>query len=101
MTCVFHNLKGFDSKYLLSGMAKLGVKNISVIAKSTEKFLSITAENVKYIDSYALLPFSLDSLTEGLRKDGLEKFKVTRRIFRQLSDDRHCRQTSVPLRLYH
>ena len=59
---------------------------VKVIPKTNEKYLSFslrTNENnyVKFLDSYAFLSSSLETLTENLKSSGINKFKTTIRLF--------------------
>jgi DNA polymerase type B, organellar and viral. len=68
---VFHNLKGYDGYHLLRAMGEDSCKDLiqkmDVIAKSMEKFTSITLNNkLRFIDSLQFMLGSLDSLTRNL-----------------------------------
>ena len=63
----FHNLKGYDSHFLIQKGGKFN-KKIGVIPNNTEKFLSFNIDKVKFKDSYQFLMTSLDSLTRNLVK---------------------------------
>ena len=63
----FHNLKGYDSHFLIQEIGKFK-KKICIIPNNTEKFLSFSISNGKFKDSYQFLMASLDSLTKNLVK---------------------------------
>jgi hypothetical protein len=84
-TIIFHNLKSFDSKFVILGAAELGLE-MQVIAKNMENFCKIvvknpTSCNLRFIDSCMHLPQSLRSLTDQLLEDGEDKFKITHQLF--------------------
>lgn len=86
LTVGFHGLTNFDSKYIISGAAKLGITNISVIAKTLEKYLSITIDNkLRFICTLSHKPAALDSLVADLKLEGCDKFKITRQVFSKLN----------------
>ena len=88
----FHNLKGYDSKFIISELGDfIKRKNIpkenvyiededgnlvkddspiqmkiSVIAQNTEKFMTFTVGNLKFIDSYLFMGKSLNELAGNL-----------------------------------
>ena len=61
----FHNLKGYDSHFLIQEIGKFK-KKIGIIPNNIEKFLSFSIGNIKFKDSYQFLNASLDSLTKNL-----------------------------------
>lgn len=69
MTIIFHNLKGYDSHFLIDKFAEKS-KSFRAIPKTKEKytFFSGNIDNVtiKFIDSFGFLAFSLEKLAENL-----------------------------------
>ena len=65
---IFHNLKGYDSHFIIK---KLGKNiNISVIANNFEKYISFEIEDcLQFIDSFQFMSSSLDRLSSNLPKD--------------------------------
>lgn len=61
---VFHNLKNYDGHILISAVHKDQFTKVSVIARSLEKYTSITMGKFVFIDSLAFLPASLDNLSQ-------------------------------------
>lgn len=59
---VFHNLKNFDAHLIVQGIDKDTVNNIEVIPQTTEKYIAMTIDDFVFIDSYAFLSSSLDTL---------------------------------------
>lgn len=90
LTVLLHNFGSFDSKFIISGCTKAGVKDIKVLAKSSEKYISIELEGkLRFIDSYAHLPSSLSTLANNLKDDTLSKFNCTKSMLPGLSEDQY------------
>jgi hypothetical protein len=88
LVCLFHNLN-FDLKMVISGCKKNNIKHFNIIAKSSENFLMLEIPGlVKFVDSYAHLPFSLSSLIDMLRQDNAV-FNCTRQILPNLTDKQY------------
>jgi len=84
----FHCLSNFDCHLIIQGIKSKDRININCLAKSTEKFLCLKINKiVNIMDSYVHLPASLDSLVKDLRSDGLDKFKITKEIFKNNEDE--------------
>ena len=89
---VLHNLKGYDSKFILRqiGQMKSGLgKNISVLAQNSEKFKFITVGSVRFIDSLAHLPSSLEGLVENLKKNCQNVREVFSNMSEEFPDSNH------------
>jgi len=81
LTVVLHNFGMFDSKLILEGCSKAGVKDITILAKSSEKILSLAIEGkIRFIDSNLHLTQSLSVLSDTLKKGGTDKFVCTRQM---------------------
>ena len=76
---IFHNLKGYDSHFIIKKLEKN--TNISVIANNFEKHISFKIENLQFIDSFQFMSSSLDRLVSNLPKD---KFIYTDLEFKNL-----------------
>ena len=64
---VFHNLKGYDGHFILKNLTtRWKERKYNIIAQNTEKFLSLTVSKLKFIDSFAFLNSSLDTLSKNL-----------------------------------
>ena len=72
---VFHNLEGYDGHLLMQAMARVRGE-IKCIAKNTEKYISFSLGNLKFIDSINFLMSSLEKLV-----DGAEEFPIMERNF--------------------
>ena len=70
---VFHNLCGYDSHLLMQVISKVDV-NISCIPNNTEKYISFSLGQLRFIDSAQFLLASLDRL-EAANKS--EVFQIT------------------------
>ena len=73
----FHNLKGFDGHLIIKELGKMNIGNIKIIAQNFEKYVTFSFKNLQFLDSFAFLGTSLDSLAKNLLKDGKGKFKHT------------------------
>ena len=71
---VFHNLKNFDSHLLCQGIGSFKNKKISCIPQTMERYVSFTIGKLRFIDSFAFLPSSLESLTENLAQNDSNPF---------------------------
>ena len=76
---IFHNLKGYDSHFIIKKLEKNS--NISVIANNFEKYITFKIDNLQFIDSFQFMSSSLDRLVSNLTKD---KFIYTDLEFKDL-----------------
>ena len=74
-----HNLSGYDSHLIIS---QLKNRYIKVIPKNSERVLSFTVDNWRFVDSLAFLPASLQVLVDSLKQEsqGIEYFANTCKI---------------------
>ena len=80
---IFHNLKGYDSKHIITGLSQLdpnSFSNLDVLAANAEQIKSITLGPLRFLDSLQHLPSSLDGLVKALLSDCQEngEFNVQR-----------------------
>ena len=61
---IFHNLKGYDGHLLMQAMARVRGE-IKCIPTNTEKYISFSLGNLRFIDSVNFLLSSLEKLVEG------------------------------------
>jgi hypothetical protein len=61
---VFHNLKGYDSHLIMQKIHK-ATGNISCIANNTEKYISFSIGQLKFLDSFQFMASSLEKLVDG------------------------------------
>ena len=86
---IFHNFKGYDSKYVLQQVGRLDpmiVHNLTVLAQNSEKFKSVTIGPVRFIDSLAHMNSSLANLVENLKNTGQD----THQVFQHMSREFPC-----------
>ena len=60
----FHNLKGYDAHLIVSEVGKY-TSNLQAIPQNYEKFISFSFSNLRFLDSFAFLSSSLDTLVVG------------------------------------
>ena len=65
---IMHNLKGYDSHFIIQEIGRISknINDIMVIPTTKEKYLSFGFEHLQFIDSFAFLPKSLDELVKSL-----------------------------------
>ena len=71
---IFHNLKGYDGHLLMQAMARVQGE-IKCIATNTEKYMSFSLGNLRFIDS---LNFLLNSLEKVV--DGCDEFPIMEKL---------------------
>ena len=71
----FHNLKGYDGHLLMQAKARVRGE-IKCIPTNTEKYISYTLGNLRFVDSVNFLLSSLDKLVKGS-----DKFPIMQRRF--------------------
>ena len=64
MQVIFHNLKGYDGHLLMQAMARVRGE-IKCIPTNTEKYISFSLGNLRFIDSVNFLLSSLEQLVNG------------------------------------
>ena len=62
---IFHDLKGYDGHLLMQAMARVRGE-IKCIPTNTEKYISFSLENPRFVDSVNFLLSSLDKLVKGI-----------------------------------
>ena len=72
---IFHNLKGYDGHLLMQAMARV-LGEIRCIPTNTEKYISFSLGNLRFIDSVNFLLSSLDKLVKGS-----DEFPIMQRRF--------------------
>ena len=82
---IFHNLRGYDSHFIMQQIGEIAKKhaytnkkgekqdlNINAIPKNMEKYMAfMLGNNLTFIDSFQFMSFSLDKLVSNLAKDDL------------------------------
>lgn len=77
---IFHNLRGYDSHLIIKAFKKKDAK-IWCIPNNTEKYLSFSIDNFRFIDSAQFLLSSLEGLVANLKKKDVANFKLTGEVF--------------------
>ena len=80
---IFHNLKGYDSHFIINELGELIKKgqeiSIKVIAQNAEKYMAFYIGNhLSFIDSFAFMSSSLEKLASNLSEDD---FIYTKKYF--------------------
>ena len=92
---IFHNLKGYDGKHLISGLTRMSASSdhpeLKVLATNAEQFKSLTLGHLRFVDSFQHLSSSLDGLVKTLltdcrdRTDDNINFTLARQKFAHLA----------------
>ena len=54
--CFFHNSKGYDSHFIINEIANVEkIKDIDMIPKTEEKYISYSFNNLRFLDSLAFM----------------------------------------------
>lgn len=83
--CFMHNFSGYDSHLLIKELAQNNLY-LKPIAKSLEKFISFSYQNIQFKDSYRFIPNSLNELCKDLKAktgENYVKFPATYRYFKE------------------
>ena len=78
----FHNLRGYDAHHLIQGLGKYNDENLTCIATTSERFVSVTLGALRFVDTLQFLNTSLDTLVGNLRASGAE-FALTKQCFEE------------------
>ena len=74
-TCVmFHNLRNFDADILCESLGQFKDYRLSCIPQTSERYVSFTLGDLRFLDSFQFLPSSLESLVDNLKQDGVDAF---------------------------
>ena len=87
---IFHNLKGYDSHFIIQKVGELANEgepiSIEVIPNNTEKYMAFyIGKHLNFIDNFQFMSSSLAKLADNLPND---KFIYTKEYF---PDERHFR----------
>jgi len=72
---ILHNLSGYDLHLMMSSVGKLKDKKLSCIPHNLENYISLTVDNIRFIDSLKFMDASLETLVENLKDMGVSKFR--------------------------
>ena len=73
---VFHNLKGYDGHLLMQAMVRVQGE-ISCIPNNTEKYVSFSLGNLRFVDSLNFMMSSLEALVNGSAPEDLKTYHGT------------------------
>jgi hypothetical protein len=62
---ICHNMKGYDSHFIISEAHKLKARKIQCIAANCEKLITYSFDNFKFLDSMACMMSSLGELVSN------------------------------------
>ena len=89
--CYAHNLRGFDGQLVLQALNSRA--KFSVLAKNSEKIISIDFLNFRLVDTSSFLLGSLSRLVDNLITKGVEHFRLLQQSDLSVSNDgRFCRE---------
>ena len=79
---VFHNLRGYDSHLLMQAISKVEGR-ISCIPNNTEKYISFSLGQLRFIDSAQFLLASLDKLVAANQPEAFQDYNPVRAMQRK------------------
>ena len=82
MPVIFHNLRGYDSHFIIREVGQHSGK-IKCIPNNQEEYISFSFDRIRFIDSIQFMASSLDSLVDNLyaKSTGSNKFIYTDKHF--------------------
>ena len=96
---IFHNLRAYDAHFIIQEASKFTKRPINVISQSFEKYMSISFEGLKFIDSILFLNSSLETLATNLKDENNEdkyiNFKYMKEEFKD-NIDLLCKKGTYP-----
>ena len=84
----FHGLSNYDSHFIVQRLSQFDCKQIRVIPRNTERYLSFSLGPIHFKDSYQFLGESLATLSANLSHKGEDCFKQVNRWI----EDPECRR---------
>ena len=93
---LFHNLRGYDSHLLMQAISKVGGE-ITCIPNNTEKYISFSLKQLRFIDS---AQFLLASLDRQVTSNKPESFHITNTFYPDPSKRLTTEEWSLPIQLY-
>ena len=75
VTVLFHGLSNYDSHFLVRKLASRPMRNINVIPRNSERYLTLSYGCLHFKDSYQFLACSLATLVENLKTKGEDRFR--------------------------
>ena len=80
-----HNMKGYDSHFIIKEAHAFEAKKMKVIANNSEKFLMFSFDNFVFKDSMSFMNSSLDTLIKHNKYDGKQRREDWKAKFPHLS----------------
>jgi hypothetical protein len=77
---LFHGLSNYDSHFIIRHLHAYADKDIKVIPRTSEKYLSFSLKDLVFKDSFNFLSASLEKLSDHLRSKGPQFFKCLQRF---------------------
>lgn len=78
---LMHGLCNYDSHFIVQALSRYDDKNLRVIPRTGEKYLTFSVGNLVFKDSYQFLNASLSTLVQNLRDKGEHYFQNVRCCF--------------------
>ena len=75
----FHNLSGYDCHHLMQGFGKYKQEELTCIATTSERYISVSLGPLRFLDSLRFMNASLEKLVSNLSKD---KFKILQQFYK-------------------
>lgn len=72
---IFHNVRNFDTHILCESLGQFKDYRLNCIAQNLERYVGFSLGNLRFLDSYQFLPYSLQTLAYDLAKDGIDSFR--------------------------
>ena len=74
-------MRGYDSHLIMESIGKYKNADPKCIANNMEKYISISIGNLRFIDSFQIMPTSLAELVENLSQEGVDKFNILKKHY--------------------
>ena len=82
----FHNLKGYDSHFIISSLSDIDFLECKIVPYSMEKFITFSLDDIQVMDSFQFLSESLEKLVDNLRNSNYD-FPITRKVFEKRTNN--------------
>jgi hypothetical protein len=84
----FHNLKGYDSHHILRQAVDIVEQHkIHIIPQSTEKYMTFSIGDLKFLDTAQFMASGLDTLVKSLKTKNLDKFEKFNSLKQHLNEE--------------
>ena len=79
---IYHNLRRYGGQIIIKHITKVfAIEDVVVTPISSEKFISVQVDNLRFLDSRQFLSASLSTLVQSLiKRRGIEIFKHQARL---------------------